>query len=159
MKPFCGIVAIGSTHGDDQLGWRALDIYRQRQIPGVIAKTIASPIHLLDILPLSDNLILLDAIDGDPPGQVIRLAWPSPSLEEKDHSSSHDLGLVEILHLAEKLELLPAKVMILGITCQKIFFGKNLSHFIQSTLPELVNVLFQEIENCRPGQTGANDIC
>jgi hydrogenase maturation protease len=49
------------------------------------------------------------------PGTIHRLLWPNARLEKLGTGSSHALGAVEALRLAEALGQLPDQVVIFGI--------------------------------------------
>jgi len=105
------IVGLGSPIGDDAAGWHVVDEIA-RIAPAERAQRIAHPADLLDLLSDVDELIVCDACRGpDLPGTVREWSWPLPD-EFVRHTprNSHQMGLIEVLQLAEQLGDLPAKV-------------------------------------------------
>ena len=110
------VVGIGSSHGDDCVGWEVA-----RQIAAVVGDEMSvrcacSPVELLDWLDGVESLEICDAFVGDSAaGTVICWQWPAPEIEQTPFLGSHDLSLPAVLALAEKLERLPPVVRIWGV--------------------------------------------
>ncbi|HVV99967.1 MAG TPA: hydrogenase maturation protease [Planctomycetaceae bacterium] len=114
------IVGLGSPHGDDAAGWHVVDEIA-RIAPAERVRRMAHPADLLDLLSDVDELIVCDACRGpDRPGTVRTWTLPLPE-EFVRHTprNSHELGLVEVLRLAEQLGDLPAKVGVWTIEADK----------------------------------------
>lgn len=113
MRPtlICGL---GSTHGDDQLGWQVVERLAATLIrDGVSIRAARSPAKLLDWLAGIDCLIVCDACqEMGSPGALHRWRWPDVPHASLRCVGSHDLGLAAVLALAEELSLLPAEVII-----------------------------------------------
>ena len=83
-----------------------------------VADLGTSPAQLLDLLPERDALIVVDAVVNAPrfSGPLIDLEWPTArtlrSLEPAH--STHGLSVAEQLELADRLEMLPDEVRIVG---------------------------------------------
>src|SRR5262245_39058101 len=102
-RPQVRIFAVGSPHGDDQIGWRALERLQSENIPGVQLTALVTPLGLLDHLQGCRAVVLLDACrGGSPPGSIVRLTWPFPT-DECPSASSHGFGTVATIALAESL--------------------------------------------------------
>ncbi len=110
------IVGLGSFHGDDQLGWAAIDLIRPRLPDGTFAHKIRSAIELIECFERHDAVVVIDAAaPAGRPGQIRSFLWPSPELVQSHLLSSHSLGLVESIQLAEALSQRPADLKIYTI--------------------------------------------
>jgi hydrogenase maturation protease len=110
------VIGLGSPFGDDQAGWRVIDLLRSRGLSGVDLIALDRPGQsLITWLPGVDWLILVDAVSSDTPlGGIIRLD-PSRLDETSTSISSHGLHIDEALQLASTLDSLPPRVDIYGI--------------------------------------------
>lgn len=111
------IVGLGSDQGDDALGWRIVTaVQRKLQNPAVHSACVATGAALLELLDGQGSLVVVDAVcSGGVPGSWHRYQWPLESLERMRHWSTHGLGLVEVLPLAQTLGLLPPRVEVWGV--------------------------------------------
>ena len=146
MKNETLVVGLGSSHGDDGLGWRVAEqLAAHCRDPGVTIRRALSPADILDWLDEAERLIVCDACqDLGAPGRVHHWLWPDDGLAEVRFGGSHDLGLWAALELAERLGLLPAEV---SIWCAEgIAFGPGqpMSPPVQAAAAELVELLQME---------------
>lgn len=111
------VFALGSAHGDDQMGWRVAE--RLTEILAddrLLIRAASSPDRLLDCLDGVARLIVCDACQNiGSRGDVHVWRWPDAPLRMLHGSSSHDLDLATVLALAEQLHRLPDNVMIVGV--------------------------------------------
>ena len=129
-------VGIGSPHGDDRLGWHVADALADRLqasetgFPGgdsaglnapaslsqVAIRKAASPADVLDWLDGIERLIICDACrSGGQPGLAYRWTWPDRAIAQAHCTGSHDLGLANVLELAQRLQRLPQVVIVWGV--------------------------------------------
>lgn len=110
------IVGLGSPHGDDQVGWAAVDRLRPRLPGGMSAHKVRDGLELLDCLKGHDLAVVIDAAaPAGRPGLVRSFNWPCVELTQCALWSTHGLGLVEALQLAEVMGQLPRHVSIYTI--------------------------------------------
>jgi hypothetical protein len=119
-EPRVQIIGLGSPHGIDRLGWMAIEQLRQSGFaesfpPGVLGlQDCPSPAQLPALIRPGADLLLIDALQGLPLGEVLCLSWQdlraAPLM-----SGSHGLGLREMLPLIELLYGPPQQTTILGI--------------------------------------------
>ncbi len=122
------IAGLGSPHGDDQLGWFAIDLLRPRLPAGTSAQKLRDGLELLEYLDGYDTAVLIDASSpAGKPGSIRSFTWPCPALDQCILLSSHGLGLVEAIQLAEALGRLPFLVKIFTIEAHDISPGAPLS--------------------------------
>ncbi len=118
------IVGIGSHHGDDRFGWEVVDRLATLG-PGnaddgptagmhgamIALRKLTSPAELLNHLHGIRRLVICDACHGlSHAGEHRLLTWPTDRVDHLTGSGSHDFSLVNTLHLADKLNMLPLSV-------------------------------------------------
>lgn len=147
--PLCSaVLGIGSPHGDDRVGWCTIQSLRSSLDSAILLREIASPAQILDHLEGVNKLILVDGCRcGRPLGTLLRFRWPHAALQHCRAASSHALGLVEAITLAETLGRLPDEVIIVLMEIGEAEPGKELSAIVQEALPELEAVVKETLNN------------
>lgn len=140
------VIGIGSPHGDDQAAWRLIERLRNREGLNASTVSLSDPSCLLDFLDHCDRLIIVDACaGGGSPGTITRLEWPDARIEARHSHSTHGMGVVFTLQLAEKLGRLPPEVVLFGIElsqCQRV---GSLSDIVERAMSELEEKILLEI--------------
>jgi hydrogenase maturation protease len=145
------VIAVGSPHGDDQAGWTVVERLKRDRIPGVKAMVLRDPLDLLIKLRSCRVLILVDACrTGAEPGTVVCLDPRRVPLRPGNGHSSHGLGLVRALALAEALGKLPERVLFIGVEAQAVGPGEGLSEPVQKALDELYRQVLAAVRNHYP---------
>jgi hydrogenase maturation protease len=111
------ILGIGSPFGADQAGWRAVDLLSEAGDLSdcELIKLDRPGSELLRYLEDVEDLVLIDAVLADGAwGTVVRLERDALSLAAC-RTSSHGFGVAEALQLADRLELLPLRLSLIGI--------------------------------------------
>ncbi len=140
------IVGLGSPHGDDQLGWIAIDRLRPQLPAGISAQKVRDGFELLDSLEGHDSAFIIDAAaPAGQPGTCRSFNWPSPLLADGERLTTHSLGLVAALQLAEVLNCLPHRLIIYTIEADDTSPGAPLSNLIAHQLDLLVESLCAEL--------------
>jgi hydrogenase maturation protease len=141
----CLIAGIGSPHGDDQVGWKVVEVLARRVPADVRVVAVKAPLGLLDELAGVDRLILVDGCrGGNPPGTIVRLAWPAEAVAMQSHTSSHGFDLGAVLRLAEALERLPREVVLYAIEVEHCHPGAELGPALARALPEVCHRVLGE---------------
>ena len=112
------VVGIGSHHGDDSIGWMVVDRLKdeaKQDFYGARFVKCQLPIDLLDRLDEVDEVHVIDAMDGAwhhdsaKSRTVHRLRYSERgdrlAVLERRSTSSHGIGVLPVLQLAEKLGL------------------------------------------------------
>jgi hydrogenase maturation protease len=145
------IAGLGSPHGDDQLGWAAIDRIRPDLPSGISVHKLSSPLDLLDRIAGCDRLMVIDAsAPTGHPGAVRRFTWPSPALAESAFISTHGVGLVAALRLAERLGDLPQRVTIIAIEAGVIGPAFPLTAAARHGLEVAAELIGQELAEFAP---------
>ncbi len=114
------VIGLGSPHGADRLGWLVVEQLEAKHFcttfpPGRLQlQACPSPAQLPALIQPGTAVLLIDALQGRPFGEIQWLSWQelerAPLL-----SGSHGLGLREILPLIEILYRRPEPITLLGI--------------------------------------------
>lgn len=106
MSSTC-IIGLGSPYGDDQVGWKVIDLLCARlgtdDGTPKLAKA-ATPSNFLDLLEGGERLVLIDACQGlGPPGEIRCLTWPDSQIRQIRPAAGHLLSVHDALRLAEAI--------------------------------------------------------
>jgi hydrogenase maturation protease len=138
------IIGLGSPHGDDQLGWIAVDRLEPLLPTEIVCKKIGAAIELVDCLDGHETAVVIDAsAPAGRPGIHRSIVWPCPELIAGSAWSTHGVGLVEALRLAEALGRLPRRVEIDTIEAADTTPGAALSDDVARGLDSLVTAVLR----------------
>ena len=151
------LVGIGSPHGDDQLGWLVADrVATCVKHDHIEIRRAASPTDLLDWLHGVNLLVICDACRGlRRVGEVHRWNWPTPELPALAWSGTHDLSLLAVLTLAQRLGRLPEQVVVWAMEAAASNTAEHLSPELSAAVPALVNRIVAELNDTAPLQENA----
>ena len=116
------VIGIGSPYADDTVGWRAIEKLKQQHSLGTLLPARVDlieadrpGINLIQMFQGADFVILIDAIlDKSNRNIVIRVS--NNQLISTQHAvSSHSMGVANAIALADKLNILPEKLLIIGL--------------------------------------------
>ncbi|MDR3636374.1 MAG: hydrogenase maturation protease [Isosphaeraceae bacterium] len=137
------VIGLGSPHGDDQAGWALVDRLEQRGM--MSAQRVRDGVELLAALEGHDDVILVDAsAPAGEPGRTRAFTWPCGELAEVPLLSTHGLGLVEALRMAETLGNLPRKVTIIAVESAAALAGTPVSAAVEQALDGLAERLLSD---------------
>ena len=140
------IAGFGSPHGDDQAGWSV--VARLAERPGLPARVIRvyEPTQVLAALGGCRRLIAVDACHSSGrAGDITRLAWPDPRIGVKHSHSTHGVGVVDVLKLAEQLGDLPPAVEIFGIEVADCSPGRDMSPEVGEAVAMVTDSILSEL--------------
>ena len=143
------VVGLGTPErGDDGVGLIVVEQLRAEAPKGVVIRAL--PRQTLDLLSLwtgYDRVWVVDAIQsGAPAGTCHRVQPPLPAAAlGRGAPSTHGLGLAECIALAERLDALPAHLVILGIEVACVMPGEGLTPAVAAAVPALVAQLRCEL--------------
>lgn len=132
---------------DEGAGVHAVTRLRDKGLPENVEAVDGGTagLELLYLLEGISKMIVVDCLDaGAEPGSIFRFRPGDIGMKGKVKMSFHDLGLMEVLTLAETMGNLPETV-IFGIQPEKIDWDLNLSPVIEEKLPELMDLILREI--------------
>lgn len=146
------ILGIGSPFGDDQIGWRIVELLKKRkQIQHYISDYLSLECHdrpgirLLELMENANIVYLIDAvIAGNKIGTIYR--YENEEIEElKSILSTHGIGIAQTLQLGKALDQLPSRLILYGIEINSVDINYNISLMIEPAIHELVERIEHEI--------------
>ena len=131
--------------GDDALGPRVLELVAREELPPqTVLRDLQNPgVDVLLHLDGVGRLILIDALASDDAPGTLRV-FPRETLLElpvDPRSSPHQPSLLETLHMARALNLLPEEIHLVAISARQFELGAPLSAEVEAALPEAVGAV------------------
>ena len=157
MSPRVLVVGCGTLAGDDAAGPAVVARLAAEGVPDGVRLAVAPGGQgILDLLDGEPALVLVDAVaPGAAPGTVHRLTWPDARLVALRPGSTHDLGAVAALELADVLGLLPARVVAVGVELADVAPGAPLSRAVAAALPAVAAAVRGELARLAAGTAAA----
>ena len=139
-------VGLGSSHGDDRVGWMVADALELRAIPQTTVRRAAAPLDILDWLEGVDCLALCDACQGIGAVGTWR-RWPAPLVDIPVGRArhSHDLGLPAALQLGARLGPLPRSVVLWSVEIRQTEPDKPVSTQVAVAVPAVVDDIVRHL--------------
>ena len=102
---------------------------------------------LIDLMHGANKVIFIDAVEtGKAPGTIIVFKSEDVRLTyQKRKYSLHDTDLLEVLKMASLLDN-TTEIKIIGIQPKKIKYSTTLSQELKDSIPNIINIVFKEIE-------------
>jgi hydrogenase maturation protease len=133
------VLAVGNTiMADDGLGPVLLGRLREAR-PDADVEWVDGGIGGLELLPVvqdAERLLILDAVAGAEPGQVVRLNGDQLPRLLAAKLSPHQVGLLDVFSAARLLHQEPSEVAVVGVTPKTVGLGLALSPAVEAALPE-----------------------
>ncbi len=142
------ILGIGSPWGDDQAGWLTIDALLARGVrPGVAVEKLDRPgARLIPLLENASWVILIDAMQSDgQPGRIRRFSqqdWPG----YRQGLSSHGVGVLDALSLAQAMACLPVRLDLYGIEIGSAAPDREPGIAIQAAARELAGMVAADLD-------------
>ena len=144
------VIGIGSPFGNDTLGWQTIERLKQQHILATLlperVNLIATDrpgVNLIQTLQGASFVILVDAIlDEHPHADVIRLS-KDQLITAKNVLSSHSLDVASAIALADKLHVLPEKLLLMGLAIDV----QQAERIPEESIHKLVDAIIYELEN------------
>ena len=141
------VIGIGNEFRcDDGAGLRVVRELAARNLPGVV---VWEGQGLVGDWQGFARVYLVDAVSsGAPPGTVHRLDGHRDRIEpEMFRTSTHALGVAEVVELARQIGGLPEVLVIYGIEGKNFSAGNYLTPEVARAVRELTNTLVREISS------------
>ena len=145
------VAGFGSSHGDDQAGWRVAAMLKRRIDLPVRVVVVHDATQLLDLLPGCERLIVVDACrTGGDVGSVTRLCWPDQRIAQQCNHSTHGVSVAEALQLAAQFERLPPVVEIYGIEIARAAPGSGVSPTVLHAVIQVESEICERLQEMAP---------
>lgn len=134
------VIALGqAAAGDDGVGLAVLDCLRTRGVPRSIELTCATEESaLVDLLQTDATVVLVDAVLGTPPGEVIDLSPEQLASCGARPISTHGIGVAQAINLAHVLHdgTISRNIHIVAVTIARPRgCGQRLSRKVAAAVP------------------------
>ena len=134
------VIGLGqAAAGDDGVGLAVLAYLRERGVPdGVEALLVSEPSALIPLLETPVPVVLVDAVLGTPPGEVIELGPDELDNRALLSVSSHGMGIPQAVGMARVLagDAVSPSIRIVGVTIvQPDRFQHGLSPEVAAAIP------------------------
>ena len=145
------IIAVGNSfYGDDGVAVAVLERIRSEQLfpEAELVDVGTDALALLDHLEADGWNVVIDAARMDlEPGAVCAFGPGEVRLRiQSDHLSMHGFGLAETFDLARQLEILPSRLLIVGVEPELIEINRGLSAAVAAAVPEVVKTIQAEVQ-------------
>ena len=171
------VVGIGSSHGDDQAGWKVIEQLERLQLPGIELRQATVPHDIVDWLGGNIALHIIDGClsnDGlnpsddlphqrfemlaDAKGQASRLRFmdsrqqlSATAIDQRPNSlrsaGSHQIDVFTVLELAACLKRLPKHVLLWVIPGQHFGPGNSITVGCENAIASCVEHLSRELSH------------
>ena len=147
------VIGIGNILlGDEGVGVRIVEELKKFEMPeGVeIHDGATSGIAILNFLNNSDKAIIVDAVrGGGEPGTVYRFGIEE-AVNKPEMCSLHDIDFIMAYRVSKDILNLTEDITILGIEPYSIENGFELSEPVEKAVPEVINLIMEEIRGPKP---------
>ena len=135
---------------DDGVGVTVIHRLQERySLPGTVGVLDGGTLGL-DLLPRLEGvkrLLVVDAVEtGGPPGTLIRLTGDEINIAFRTKLSPHQMGLQDLLLVAELQGFAPEEMVLLGVQPGEIEMGTELTAAVEAQVEPLITLVLQELE-------------
>ncbi len=143
---------------DEGVGVRVIEQLQEQTLPDNV-EVVDGGTACMDVLLTAngiERLIVIDAMRaGRKPGTVYKARFKAHQRRQLEqifsrggsNISLHQMGLVEALAVAEKINCAPDEIVIIGVEPNQTDCGLELTEEVKSKLSEIVNTVLEEIGN------------
>ncbi|MDP8299436.1 MAG: hydrogenase maturation protease [Candidatus Tantalella remota] len=136
------IVGVGSIlRCDDGIGPRVIDELEKEDLPGDVSLHSGdiSGLDLLKHFPEKGRVLIIDAADmGEDPGTVRVFGFSDIGKADfNDQFSTHGIGLLETLTLAEKIGT-ECEITIIGVQPYDTSYDLEMTEFMTQKVPQVI---------------------
>lgn len=136
--------------GDEGVGVRVVEELKELELPeGVdVVDGGTAGLGLIGLMEGYQRVIIVDAADmGRPSGCVVRFTPSEAQFKiAKAPLSLHQIGLGEVLALADTLGIAPDGLSIIGVQPKRVGAGAGLSPEVEGAIPQIIRLVLKELE-------------
>ena len=144
------VIGIGNPdRGDDAVGVQVARRVAAERLDGLTLE-FDDPSEALDAWEPEDTVVVADAIrSGGEPGDIHVVDVLEHKLPAGNWSAggTHALGLAAVVELARSLDLLPKRLVVVGIEAGQFDHGAPMSEAVQAALPTATDAVFTAIDD------------
>jgi hydrogenase maturation protease len=137
---------------DEGAGVHVVNRFQERYSLAESIEVVDGGTSGMDLLPLIENrthLFIVDVINASTgsPGQVQRIALTDPPAYFRQKVTPHQLGLNEVLALADMSGTMPGSIVLFGVIPKSMETGLDLSPEVEAGQERLLEMLVAELES------------
>ncbi|WP_415906239.1 hydrogenase maturation protease [Neptuniibacter sp. QD72_48] len=144
-----GVLGLGSSHGDDQIGWVLVDALQGLLPESVVCEKLTTPSHsLVTLLPQFDQVIVIDACEMEQKAGEYRYIEDGSGFLHMQNApvSSHTLGISESWQLLLKLEQSLPQISLFLVQLGQTETMAPISDCIAEQIPNMVEQLNKTVK-------------
>lgn len=152
MQPRTLVLGIGNTvMSDDGVGVKVVQRLKgEYRFDDAVALVDGGTLGL-DLLPMLEgieHLIVVDAVEtGKAPGTCVRLTGEELPIALETKVSPHQMGLKDLLSVAELLGHKPREMVLIGVQPASIEMDTELTAVVAAKVDVLINNVLEELNN------------
>jgi hydrogenase maturation protease len=152
------VIGIGSPHGDDRIGWDAVEALEAsgilKRFPAGVVETCCCdrPGGLLMLFEGVTAAIMIDAMQSGVEVGTVQKFAASELEPEQDFLSSHGISVAEIVGLGRALGVLPATLLLYGIEVHGAVPGAALHPRVRAALSILLRAITLDVQSAMSGK-------
>jgi len=135
---------------DDGVGVRVVHLLQERyHFPDTVTVMDGGTLglDLLHYLEGIRRLLVVDAVEtGGPPGTLVRLTGDEINIAFRTKLSPHQMGLQDLLLVAELQGFAPEEMVLLGVQPGEIGMGIELTPAVEEQVEPLINAVLNELD-------------
>ena len=144
---------------DEGIGVHIAGELQKQQLPGNV-EVIDGGTACLDVFLSAmsvDKIVVVDALKaGKKPGTIYKLKLKAEekdkltqifSREKQSKISLHQVGLLDALSVAEKINRAPEEIVIIGVEPGEVSCGLELTEQVRQRVPEVIRQVLEEIKD------------
>jgi len=149
MQPKGKIIVVGIGNflcQDEGIGVHIIQAMEDMELPKhvVLLDIGTSTMDLASHLEGVQKMIVIDAMEaGGIPGTIYKCRPEDLLPKDEGPISLHDLGLLESLHMAEKMGM-KIDTVVIGVEPKVMDWGVELSEEVKSKIPMIIEVVLKE---------------
>ena len=140
----CAVIGVGSSHGEDQLGWLVVESLQQilGERESIVYVLCDRTVFDWMLLKQMDQCLFVDAVvSGAKPGTLHQIDLNSGEAEASRSASSHGFSLLDAVALARSLGQFPDHAMLYGIEIGQWQPQGAISTEVRQAIPLCVSLL------------------
>lgn len=145
------VLCLGNCYRkDDGVGWVIADRLLEKDLPGVVIRTmLGEGASLMESWEGFDQVILVDAVtSGARPGSILLLNVNEEAVPQSlFRYSTHLFGIGEAFEMARILGRLPMAIYFVGVEGREFSLGEGLSEPVEACIAEVVGQVGQLIRS------------
>jgi hydrogenase maturation protease len=130
------VVTLGHPdRGDDAVAALVAAYLRTDPPPCCDIRSVVNPLDLLDTWSGFDPVVVVDAVDAGAPSGSVSVLSDEALASVRSASGTHDLGLADVVAMAESLDRRPARLTVVAIQAEQFDVGRPVSPAVVDAVP------------------------